>query len=229
MTERFILCHNPEQATRDTAVREQLLAQLTTMIERSDRFSARKRAELRGRISTMPGLNRYLRVTPSGLLRIDQATIKTEQHLDGKWLLRCSDPALSAQDIARGYKQLLEVERGWRDLKTHLDLRPVHHHAQHRIRAHVLCAGWRCCWCASPRPATPPAPGGGSANSSRPCTSRSSPATPAPRTNPPSSPPTSATSSPTSSWPLHPGSCTSTPPPAHDNGSVEIKTRRHYT
>ena len=143
MTERFILCHNPEQATRDTAVREQLLAQLTTMIERSDRFSARKRAELRGRISTMPGLNRYLRVTPSGLLRIDQATIKTEQHLDGKWLLRCSDPALSAQDIARGYKQLLEVERGWRDLKTHLDLRPVHHHAQHRIRAHVLL-----CWLA---------------------------------------------------------------------------------
>jgi hypothetical protein len=37
--------------------------------------------------------------------------------LDGKYLLRCGDPDLSAEDIALGYKQLLEVERGWRDMK----------------------------------------------------------------------------------------------------------------
>jgi hypothetical protein len=61
----------------------------------------------------------------------------------GKWLLRCSDPALSAEDIALGYKQLIEVERGWRDLKTHLDLRPIHHRKEDRIRAHVLL-----CWLA---------------------------------------------------------------------------------
>jgi len=64
-------------------------------------------------ISTKPGLNRFLRVTPGGLLRVDQAAIKAEEHLDGKHLLRCSDPKLSTEDIAVGYKQLLEVERGW--------------------------------------------------------------------------------------------------------------------
>ena len=69
-----------------------------------------KRGELRGKISTKPGLNRYLRVTPGGLLRIDKAKIKTEANLDGKYLLRCSDPHLPAADIALGYKQLLEVE-----------------------------------------------------------------------------------------------------------------------
>jgi hypothetical protein len=143
LVDRFIVCHNPEQASRDAAVREQLIDQLATLIARSDRLSERKRAELRGRISTMPGLNRYLRVTPSGLLRIDQAAIAAEQHLDGKWLLRCSDPKLSAEDIALGYKQLIAVERGWRDLKTHLELHPVHHHAERRIRAHVLL-----CWLA---------------------------------------------------------------------------------
>jgi hypothetical protein len=143
LTDRFILCHNPEQAVRDAAVREQLLAQLGELIEGSDRLSATKRAELRGKISTLPGLNRYLRSTPSGLLRVDAAAVKAEAHLDGKWLLRCSDPQLSAEDIALGYKQLIEVERGWRDLKTHLDLRPVYHRAEHRIRAHVLL-----CWLA---------------------------------------------------------------------------------
>ena len=98
---------------------------------------------IRDRISTKPGLNRYLRVTPGGLLRVDKAKIKAEAHLDGKYLLRCSDPHLPAADIARGYKQLLEVERGWRDMKQILDLRPVYHRLEQRIRAHVVL-----CWLA---------------------------------------------------------------------------------
>ena len=102
-----------------------------------------KRGELRGKISTKPGLNRYLRVTPGGLLRIDKAKIKAEANLDGKYLLRCSDPHLPAADIALGYKQLLEVERGWRDMKQILDLRPVYHRLEERIRAHVVL-----CWLA---------------------------------------------------------------------------------
>src|SRR3982751_2999266 len=102
-----------------------------------------KRGELRGKISTKPGLNRYLRVTPGGLLRVDKPKIKTEANLDGKYLLRTCDPHLSAEDIARGYKQLLEVERGWRDMKQILDLRPVYHRLEDRIRAHVLL-----CWLA---------------------------------------------------------------------------------
>jgi hypothetical protein len=143
LTDRFIVCHNPEQAERDVVVRDRLLVQLTDAIAGSDALSPTKRAELRGRISTQPGLNRYLRVTTGGLLRVDAEAVRREAHLDGKWLLRCSDPKLSAEDIAIGYKQLLEVERGWRDLKTHLDLRPVHHRREDRIRAHVLL-----CWLA---------------------------------------------------------------------------------
>jgi transposase len=91
----------------------------------------------------LPGLHRYLRITAGGLLRVDADAVRREAHLDGKWLLRCSDPSLSPEDIAAGYKQLLEVERGWRDLKTHLDLRPVHHRREDRIRAHV-----QLCWLA---------------------------------------------------------------------------------
>src|SRR5699024_10264369 len=66
--------------------------------------------------------------------------ITTEKGLDGNWLLRTSDPTLSAEDLAAAYKQLLAVETGWRDMKGHLGLRPVFHHREDRIRAHVqLC------------------------------------------------------------------------------------------
>jgi hypothetical protein len=138
--ERFVICHNPDQADRDAHVRARLLAQLKATIAGTDTLTATKRAELRGVISTKPGLARYLRVTPAGLLRIDKTRVTAQAKLDGKYLLRSSDPHLSAEDIALGYKQLLQVERGWRDLKQVIDLRPVYHRLEDRIRAHVsLC------------------------------------------------------------------------------------------
>jgi transposase len=141
--ERFVVCHNPESAERDAAVRARLVARLGELIATSDKLSVTKRAELRGAIGTKPGLARYLRTTPGGLLRVDEAAVKAEAKIDGKYLLRCSDPTLSAADIALGYKQLAEVERGWRDMKQVLDLRPVYHRREDRIRAHVVL-----CWLA---------------------------------------------------------------------------------
>ena len=96
-----------------------------------------------------------------------------------------SDPHLTAEDIALGYKQLLEVERGWRDMKQVLDLRPVYHRREDRIRAHVLL-----CWLAlllirvaeTTTGETWPA----SAPSSSACTRSPSPAPPAPSARPPS-------------------------------------------
>jgi transposase len=141
--ERFVICFNPEAAERDAAVRARMIARLEDAIKDSGQLSRDKRAELRGVISTRPGMNRYLRVTPGGLLRTDAAKAKAEENLDGKYLLRTAGPKLSAEDIALGYKQLLEVERGWRDMKQVIDLRPVCHRREDRIRAHVIL-----CWLA---------------------------------------------------------------------------------
>jgi hypothetical protein len=138
--DRFVLCYNPEQAERDAAVRDRLLAQLAEAIDAADKLSKTERARLEGVLSTKPGLKRFLRVTPGGLLRIDKKKIAEEENLDGKYLLRSSDPHLTSEDIALGYKQLLEVERGWRDMKQVLDLRPIYHRREDRIRAHV----WLC-------------------------------------------------------------------------------------
>jgi hypothetical protein len=141
--QRFVVCHNPEQAVRDAAVRDRLVAHLQELIEGSDAWTDRRRDELVGSLKTKPGLRRYLRRTKSGLLRVDHTQVKAEAHLDGKWLLRTSDLTLTPEDLAAAYKQLLAVERGWRDLKAALGLRPVFHYREDRIRGHV-----QLCWLA---------------------------------------------------------------------------------
>ena len=113
------------------------------LIDGSDGWTGRRRDELVGSLKAKPGLRRYLRRTRTGLLRIDHGAIKRETHLDGKWLLRTSDLTLTPDDLAAAYKQLLAVERGWRDFKSALGLRPVFHYREDRIRAHI-----QLCWLA---------------------------------------------------------------------------------
>jgi len=141
--ERFVICHNPEAAERDAAVRERLVRYLDALIDGSDAWTPARRSELTGSLRDKPGLHRFLRRTKTGLLRIDHTTIAREAHLDGKWLLRTSDQTLTPDDLAAAYKQLIAVERGWKDMKGALALRPVFHHREDRIRAHI-----QLCWLA---------------------------------------------------------------------------------
>ncbi|MFJ3310781.1 hypothetical protein ACIPSA_49175 [Streptomyces sp. NPDC086549] len=59
-----------------------------------------------------PTLKRWLRTSKNGQLAIDRAKVKAEERLDGTYLLTSSDPHLSAEEIAVGYKALLEADRG---------------------------------------------------------------------------------------------------------------------
>jgi transposase len=148
---RFIVCHNPAEADRDKQTRDDTITRLQAELERIaaarakaktvKASAAHHRAEcaLRDHVT----LGRYVRQTKTGRLLIDRSKIKAEERLDGKYLLSTSDPDLSAEDVALGYKNLLEAERGFRDLKSTLELRPVFHRVEHRIRAHVLL-----CWLA---------------------------------------------------------------------------------
>ena len=161
---RFIICHNPAEAERQQALRDQTIERLETELahlasertrltaQAAKKTPAGERAKQRlGQTHTRaecalrdhPALGRYLRQTSTGRLLIDRAKIAAEERLDGKYLLSTSDPTLSAEDVALGYKNLLEAERGFRDLKGILELRPVFHRLEHRIRAHVTL-----CWLA---------------------------------------------------------------------------------
>ena len=108
----FVICHNPEKAERDELIRTQLVDRLQEAIDGTDQATHDERTKL---ATGLPGaVRRYLHTTKTGLLRVGKTAIRNEAKLDGKYLLRTADPSLSIEDIALGYKQLLEAELWWR-------------------------------------------------------------------------------------------------------------------
>jgi transposase len=137
---RYVVAYNPQQAKADRITREQNLERLRCELKV---LNAKKRKKPQCRLLLHPSMSRYVKELKSGKLKIDLAKVKQEEALDGKFLLSTSDESLSVEDIALGYKQLLEVERAFRTLKHSLSLRPVYHSKDDRIRSHVLI-----CWLA---------------------------------------------------------------------------------
>lgn len=138
---RYVVCHNPQEAERQKRHREKLLEQLRLELESQreplrDGHHAKKTCQL----LTSARYGRYLRQTRAGLPKIHQAAIAAEAKLDGKWVITSNDDTLSAEDLALGYKQLMRVEECWRSMKSGLRTRPVFHWTPHRICAHIsLC------------------------------------------------------------------------------------------
>jgi transposase len=137
---RFILVHNPEEAKKDKATRERILARVDkTLKELGDQKGKAHKKNVCALLAHRT-MGRYLRQLRDGSIKIDKGKIREEAHLDGKYIISTSDDTLTPEDIALGYKQLLEVERAFRTMKTTLDLRPVYHRKDQRIEAHVfLC------------------------------------------------------------------------------------------
>ena len=80
----------------------------------------------------------WLQQTSTGRLFLDRARIAAEERLDGKYLPSTSDKHLSPSEVAMGYKNLQEAERGFRDMKSTLMLTPVFHRLEPRMSAHGL-------------------------------------------------------------------------------------------
>jgi len=137
---RYVIAYNPQQAELDRIHREQILERLSCELEMLNR---NRKTKAQCQLLLHRSMGRYVKELKSGKLKIDKAKVRQDEKLDGKYLLSTSDQHLSAEDIALGYKQLLEVERAFRTLKSTLCLRPVYHSKDERIRSHVLL-----CWLA---------------------------------------------------------------------------------
>lgn len=135
---RFVLVFNPEQAQKDKATRDKTLIRIEETIKVLGDPSGPGHKKSVCALLSHRTMGRFIRQTKTGKLRINLAKVQEEEALDGKYLLSTSDDSLSAEDVALGYKQLAEVERAFRTLKTTLDLRPLYHRKEERIRAHVL-------------------------------------------------------------------------------------------
>ncbi len=138
---RYVLVRNPSEAKRDAARREKHLKDLREQLEQLKELDGEAHTKAHCRLHSHPTYKRYLKTDKRGNLRIDLEALKAMERLDGKYLIRTSDDTLSAEDVALGYKQLWQVEAAFRSLKQTLELRPVYHRKEERIRAHVLL-----CW-----------------------------------------------------------------------------------
>jgi transposase len=148
--ERLVVCRNPLVAQDRARKREELLAAteraLSEVAARVAQGTLTGEAEIGLAVGAV--WNRWrvrkhfeLEITDASLrFERKREQIEAEAALDGIYVLRtsASREALEAPDVVRAYKQLKEVERGFRTLKGPLELRPIHHHLEDRVRAHVL-------------------------------------------------------------------------------------------
>jgi hypothetical protein len=123
---RYIVCFNPVEAEHDRAAREAMVAALR------ERLSSGSPKSLIGN----HGYRRYVKME-GAKLSIDEDAVKAEERYDGKYVLR-TNARLTPQDVATSYKSLWQVERAFRELKSGLDLRPIYHYTEKRIRGHIM-------------------------------------------------------------------------------------------
>lgn len=140
---RYILVRNPKEAVKDKAKRDETINKIKQELAAIGELNGAPHTKAVCSLISHPTFGRYLKTDKKGQPKLNQAKIKAEEKLDGKYLLRTSDDTISPEDVALGYKQLLEVEDAFRTLKTTLELRPVYHRLEDRIRSHVLL-----CWLA---------------------------------------------------------------------------------
>ena len=149
--ERLITCRNPALAAERARKRTELLAAtdadlaaIAARVAAGRLRGAGKIGEAIGRIIAKRKVGKHFRrkITDTTFTyHRDQAGIDAEAALDGIYVLRTSVPAteLDPAAVVDSYKNLAHVERDFRSIKTDdLDLRPIHHRLDERVRAHVL-------------------------------------------------------------------------------------------
>src|ERR1700678_1094660 len=135
--QRYIVCHNPTEETRQREHRAKLVAELDTEVASMQQLKTGGHSKRACELRASARYGKYLRQLASGPLRLDRAAIEEAERYDGKWVITSNDDTLTSEDLALGYKQLLRVERCWRQMKSGLRMRPVFHYRPWRIQAHV--------------------------------------------------------------------------------------------
>jgi hypothetical protein len=153
--ERLVVCRNPHVARERARKREALLAATEQQLAKVQASVCNPRGRLHDKPAGLIGeragrvVNRF-KVAKHFQLTIadgrfdyhrDEQAIEAEAALDGFYVLRTSvdEDALTPQAVVRAYKLLAHAERAFRAMKSpELEIRPIHHRLEDRVRAHVL-------------------------------------------------------------------------------------------
>jgi len=153
---RLVVAHNPERAAEQSARRRRRIKRVDELGERLARRLENQDAGKAGRGRRSTDRSAYQRFHKavikqrlSGIIKadlsapefhydIDETAWAAAERLDGKLLLVTSLNDREAREIVERYRSLADIERGFRALKSTLDIAPVHHRLPDRIRAHAL-------------------------------------------------------------------------------------------
>jgi len=149
---RCVLAYSPKIAAEVREGRQRRLADADAFVK--ERLARLKKPSPKGRKPTTQGTYDRIRdhLRDKGLFSLyrleiegeklsvkpDKKAREWEEVIDGMLLLETTDLVSPAEEIVKRYKELAEIERGWRALKSTLLLRPVYHWTEERIRAHVF-------------------------------------------------------------------------------------------
>jgi hypothetical protein len=125
---RYIVCLNEDEARKDAADREAIVAALREQLRSGDKALVGNK-----------GYRRYLSGGGPEHFRIDEAKVAEDARYDGKWVLR-TNTELDSAEVALQYKQLWTVEQWFRSCKSLLRTRPIFHKSDETIRGHVFCS-----------------------------------------------------------------------------------------
>lgn len=124
---RYIVCLNSRQARKDARDREAIIASLREQLKKGPKSLVGNK-----------GYRKYLKLDKDSA-SIDMDKVESDSRFDGKWVLT-TNMNLAADKVALKYKELWQVERVFRDVKSILETRPVYHQRNENIRGHVFCS-----------------------------------------------------------------------------------------
>jgi hypothetical protein len=124
---RYVVCLNEREARKDAADRQSII----------DALEEKLRSNPKSLVGNK-GYRKYLSMDKD-TVSINQQKVHEEERFDGKWVLK-TNAELTAEQVALKYKELWQVERVFRDIKSILDTRPIFHQKDETIRGHVFCS-----------------------------------------------------------------------------------------
>ncbi len=122
----LIVCFNYEESLKDKKKREEIIARLVVKLKTQGLKSLLIHKEY----------SKYLKIKadkPS----LDEERIKAEELFDGKFVIE-TNTKLSFREVILAYKDLWKVEAGFRTLKNELEVGPIYHYTERRIRSHIF-------------------------------------------------------------------------------------------
>ncbi len=126
---RLVVCYNPERAEKDREFREREIEKLREKLKNTKSIK---------QLISNPHSRRYIKINNEQTkAKLDEKKIEEDALYDGVFVLT-TNTKLSCIQVVERYKDLWQIENGFRQLKSELKMGPIYHHKDRRIRAHIM-------------------------------------------------------------------------------------------